>query len=303
MNMVIASFALSEPAGVPVEEESVFFLHDSTSEFASLFRVLAGTCVITSLSRDVSVGQIKNYFFSDFRENPARNLSFLDAFEEGLLLADYEAHVRLRRFSHRKFYKNLLSEICGAIFNLEVCNHTAAFIHLYRAYEHISYAFPMIYAAKTDDYLGTFDSLRKWMTSSDKIGNTGELPFHKAFISTLFKDLPEISTTVDIHIICKEEYQDKVFEALAVKVLGWSDARRYTAETSRPDKLSINFAEFHSFIVNLRNRYFHYSSARSDNLALDEIADSELLFSLVNKAGLYYVATIFNRIVIHQAEA
>jgi Fe-S-cluster formation regulator IscX/YfhJ len=160
----------------------------------------------------------------------------------------------------------------------------------------------MIYAAKTDNYVGTFNQLKTWISQSDKAGKSGELPFHKAFVSTLFKDLPELSTTVDIELSCREDYREKLFEALASKVLGWKNEDRYTRTTQRPEKLAVNFVDFHSFIVNLRNRYFHYSNAQSENLMLEEIVDSELLFSMVNKAGFYYVATIFNRIVIHQTE-
>lgn len=300
--MRIASYSLSEPFSLPFSEQSAFFINANTTELVSLFRVLGGSCVLTNLSNDDSIALTKNYYFSDFRENFAQNLSFLNDFEEGLNLRDYEQHVLLKKFVNRQFYKNLLAEICAALFNEEKEKHTAAFLHLYRAYEHLSYAFPMIYAAKTDNYIATFEKLRKWMVNADKQGNVGELGFHKIFVSTLFKDRPEISTTLDIHLRCKDEYKEKLFDGLARKVLGWKSDRQHTSATVRPDKLSIGFVDFHSFIVNLRNRYFHYSSARSDNLALEEIADSDLLFSFVNKAGLYYVATIFNRVVSHQME-
>jgi len=298
--MRIASFSLSEPLSFPFAERSPFFINPDTNELASLFRVLAGSCVLTNLSNDVSIALARNYFTGDYEENSAQDLSFLETFEEGLRLADYEQHVESKKFVNRQFYKNLLAEICAALFNEGKEKHTAAFLHLYRAYEHLSYAFPMIYAAKTDNYVATFENLRKWMVDADKQGNVGELGFHKAFVSTLFKGLPEISTTIDINLNCKDEYKEKLFDGLARKVLGWKSEAEYTSATVRPDKLSIRFVDFHSFIVNLRNRYFHYSNARSDNLALEEIADSDMLFSFVNKAGLYYVATIFNRVVSHQ---
>jgi len=298
--MRIAAFSLSEPLSSPFAEQSPFFIDLGTTELASLFRVLAGSSVLTNLSSDISIALSRNYFLGDYGENLAHDLSFLNKFEEGLKLKDYEQHVISTKFRNRQFYKNLLAEICATLFNEGKEKHTAAFLHLYRAYEHLSYAFPMIYAAKTDNYVATFENLRKWMVNADKQGNVGELGFHKAFVSTLFKGLPEISTTLDIHLNCKDEYKDKLFDGLAKKVLGWKSDTDYTSTTARPDKLSIGFVNFHSFIVNLRNRYFHYSSARSDNLSLEEVVDSDMLFSFVNKAGLYYVATIFNRVVIHQ---
>lgn len=300
MNMRIAGFELSEPEGSTFTDQSKFFIENKTTEFAALFRVLAGSCLITNLNSDIAVDAKNNYFFGDFQENVGRDLSFLDDFEEGLKNSDYETHVPRQAFANKKFYNSLLSEIAGAVFNEGVEKHTSAFVHLYRAYEHLSYAFPMIYSAKAQNYIGTFENLRKWMTNSDSDGNIGELRFHKAFIGSLFKGYDEISSTIDIPILCKNEYKEKIFDALTIKVLGWKKPENYTPTTIRPDKISIQFLEFHSFIVTLRNRYFHYSNARSDNIVLEEIVESDLLFSFVNKAGLNYISTIFQQIVSHQ---
>lgn len=300
MTMKVARFMLSEPPESTFSNQSNFFIDDKTTEFSALFRVLAGTCLITNLNSEDSVDADRNYFFGDFRKNESRDLSFLDNFEEGLILQDYEAHIKPQGYLNRKFYSNLLSELSGAVFNEYLEKHTSAFVHLYRAYEHLSYAFPMIYSAKTQNYVGTFEQLRNWMTNSGSDGNIGELRFHKAFIAALFHNHNEISSTVDISFICKDEYKEKIFDALAAKVLGWKNPNDYTGTSVRPEKLSIPFVEFHSFIVNLRNRYFHYSNARADNIILEEIVESDLLFSFVNKAGLNYIAIIFQQIVAHQ---
>jgi hypothetical protein len=301
--MRIAGFSLSEPLPSSFGTGSAFAIGPRTTEFAALFRLMSGSCSITNLNSDVTVSPNQNYFFSDFRENPEQDLAFLDNFEEDITLQDYESHVSGKGFSNRKFYKSLLAELCGAVFNEAIDSHTAAFVHLYRAYEHLSYAFPMIYAAKTDNYIGTFENLRKWISNSDSDGNVGELRFHKSFVSTLFHGLPELSSTIDIHIQSRDEYKEAIFEGLAIKVLGWKRPEHYTGATTRPDKLSISFSDFHSFIVNLRNRYFHYSNSRSDNIVLEEIVESDLLFSFVNKAGMNYITTIFNGVVGHQMEA
>jgi hypothetical protein len=111
--------------------------------------------------------------------------------------------------------------------------------------------------------------------------------------------MPELSSTIDIHISAKDEFKESIFNSLTRKVLCWSDPAKFTTSTTAPDKISINFIDFHSFIVNLRNRYFHYSNARRDNIGLDEIIESDLLFSMVNKASINYIATIFHGIIKH----
>ncbi|MDD2271118.1 MAG: hypothetical protein PHP95_04195 [Desulfuromonadaceae bacterium] len=291
------SYEFYEPNATTFTSASAFHINDSSSELSLLFRLISGTCLISNRNLELAVELNKNYFYSDFRNNDDNDLSFLDNFDESLKLDDYEQFINKNRHKNRKFYKPLLNEIAGCIYYEELERHTSAFVHLYRAYEHMSYAFPMIYASKTDDYIGTFENLRKWLTNSESDGNVGELRFHKSFITTLFKGSPELSSTIDIHITAKDEFKENIFNGLTQKVLCWNNSTQFTTSTVSPDKISVSFVEFHSFIVNLRNRYFHYSNARRDNIGLDDIIESDLLFSMVNKASINFIATIFHGVI------
>ncbi|EMJ7327549.1 hypothetical protein [Pseudomonas aeruginosa] len=301
--MKTVSYEFAEKSDSPFSEESPFHINERTHEYAMIFRVLSGSCQVTNLNTEENVELITNYFYSDLRENPTGGLDFLNEFEEGMALPDYEEQINRVGFRNRKFYKSFLAELSSCIYHEHLEKHTAAFVHLYRSYEHLSYAFPMIYASKADDYIGTFESLRQWMSASSSDGNVGELKFHKNFVASLFKGLPELSRTIDIEIKTKQEYRDSIFEALAKKVAGWNSPEKYSPETRYPDKLAIPFIEYHSFLVNLRNRFFHYSNARSDNIGLDDIVEADLLFSFVNKATLNYISTIFHAIVRHQIQS
>lgn len=297
--MKTISYEFSERNSSPLTSESPFFIHDRVTEFAIIFRVLSGSCQITNLNTDESAVLSRNYFYSDFRDNESGDLSFFDAFDEDLTLSDYERLVTKTAWNNRKFYKPFLNELASCIYHEEGRRHTAAFVHLYRSYEHLSYAFPMIYAARTQDYVGTFENLRKWM-NHESDGNVGELKFHKTFVTSLFKDLPELARTIDVEINTKQEFREPIFKAMAEKVAGWKSPENYTPATVRPDLLAIPFAEYHSFFVTLRNRFFHYSNGRSDNIGLDEIIEADLLFSFINKITLNYIATIFHGVVKHQ---
>lgn len=297
--MKTISYEFSELNGSPLTAQSPFFIDDRVAEFSLIFRVLSGSCQITNLNTDESAVLSKNYFYSDIRGNENRDLSFFDDFDEDLKLLDYERLVERTAWNNRKFYKPFLGELASCIYHEEGSRHTAAFVHLYRAYEHLSYAFPMIYASRTQDYVGTFENLRKWM-SHDSDGNVGELKFHKTFVLSLFNGLPELQRTIDVEINTKQEYREPIFKALAEKVAGWKNAERYTSATVRPDRLAIPFAEYHSFFVTLHNRFFHYSNARNDNIGLDDIIEADLLFSFINKITLNYIATIFHGVVKHQ---
>ncbi|WP_236189497.1 hypothetical protein [Pseudomonas pharyngis] len=297
--MKTISYEFSECNGSVITAESPFFIHERVAEFPIIFRVLSGSCQITNLNTDESAVLSKNYFYSDIRNNENRDLSFFDEFDEDLKLSDYERLVKRTAWNNRKFYQPFLNELASCIYHEEGGRHTAAFVHLYRSYEHLSYAFPMIYASRTQDYVGTFENLRKWM-NNDSDGNAGELKFHKTFVVSLFKGMPELSRTIDVEINTKQEYREPIFKALAEKIAGWKNLESYTPATNRPDRLAIPFAEYHSFFVTLRNRFFHYSNARSDNIGLDDIVEADLLFSFINKITLNYIATIFHGVMKHQ---
>lgn len=297
--MKTISYEFSECNGSPLTAESAFYIHDQVTEFALIFRVLSGSCQMTSLNTDESAVLTKNYFYSDIRNNESSSLSFFDEFDEGLALSDYERAVKKTGWNNRKFYGPFLSELASCVYHEEGGRHTSAFVHLYRSYEHLSYAFPMIYASRTNDYVGTFDNLRKWM-NNDSDGNVGELKFHKTFVVSLFKDMPELARTIDVEINTKQEFREPIFKALAEKIAGWKSPDSYTSATVRPDRLAIPFSEYHSFFVTLRHRFFHYSNARRDNIGLDDIVEADLLFSFINKITLNYIATIFHGVVKHQ---
>lgn len=297
------SYEFSEKSQSPITPDSPFWIGQNTHEFALIFRVISGSCQITNLHTEKIMPLKTNYFFGDLRENSSRGLAFLNDSDEGLTISDYEAQITSTGFKNRKFYKNFLAELTSCIYHEESERHTAAFVHLYRSYEHLSYAFPMIYASRTEDYVGTFENLRQWLSSKNSDGNAGELKFHKNFVASLFKNLPELQTTIDIDINTKQEYRESIFKALAEKVAGWNNPTKYTPGTQFPDKLAIPFIDHHSFLVNLRNRFFHYSNGRSDNIGLDDIVEADLLFSFVNKVTLYYIATIFHGVVKHQMQS
>jgi hypothetical protein len=296
---MIISYYFSEKPDSTFSDRSPFCITDKTQSLAKIFRVLSGSCLIFNANHDEPLELHNNYFYGDFRPNETGDLSFLDSFEENTTLEDYEAFVLANQYKNHKFYSSFLNEISGSVYHEELEHHTAAFVHIYRAYEHMSYAFPMIYASKTTDYIATFDNLRKWLSHKDD-GNVGELKFHKSFITTLFKDMPELSSTIDINILSKDEFKEGIFSALVRKVLGWKTIENYTASTVKPEKISVPFPEFHSFIVTLRNRYFHYNNSNKDNIGINDIIESDLLFSFVNQAALNYISTIFNGIVKQQ---
>lgn len=291
------SFAFTEPNGSVLGPESPFIINSNSKPLSVLYRVIGGTCNIHNIAEDTFVIAKNNYFYSDYMENIDQSISFLEDIEETLTLEDYENMISKNRNRNVRFFASLLNEFTASIYYEIIGMHTASYVHIYRAYESMSFAFPMIYASKTDTYYGTFNNLKKWLCNST---NTGELKFHKNFILTLMANTPELMSTIDIYITAKDECKESIFDSLERKVLGWNRPSDRTAGTTYPDKISIPFGSFHSFIVTLRNRYFHYMSTREDNIHLSDIYNPEIVFSFVTKQSIYFMATLLNAVVMHQ---
>lgn len=158
--------------------------------------------------------------------------------------------------------------------------------------EHISYALPLIYVSKTDDFKGTFDFLKELM-----IKDAGELHFFKRFIDTVYRDDPIRESSVDFNILLSTEIEQRnMFNLLR----GLCKPAMIADSTNEPRTLSIKYTEVGDFLITIRNRFFHYMNNRT-NIESSNIADVDVLFSLINKKFLYWISTIFLAVISHNA--
>ena len=61
------------------------------------------------------------------------------------------------------------------------------------------------------------------------------------------------------------------------------------AENSR---ISIKFSEFSSFIITIRNRFFHLKNSQDNNIQSVDIVDSDHFFSLINRKCAYFLSLV-----------
>lgn len=203
-------------------------------------------------------------------------------------------------FQNASFYKRLVGEFTNFYYYQNKQSHTTAFVYIYRILETISYAFPLIYASKTEDFKGTYAFLKECIGGNK---DKGELGFFKSFIKLIFKDDPlggdDSSITIDI-IGSTEEIQQSFFDAF--KKACSDTSIFHPSDTLEPRKLSIKFTEFSSFIINLRNRFFHLFNSGQPNLESDEILDADLFFKMVNNKAMYWISLVLLEIVKHDIE-
>lgn len=265
-------------------------------ELLLIVRLLSGEIKLEHIRSSKKVTQRENYFSSDLKGYSQH----WDRLFPKLIADDYTAEqfsvfVEATKLNNKKFYKNILSELSYYFYYQAKDAHSSAFVFLYRALEHVSYAFPLIYVSKTNDFSKTYGFLKKLM-GGDK--DTGELGFFKSFIKTVYKDDSIKESSIDFQILLStESEQTKVYNLLESLCKGDMIAE----STDKPRKLSIKYMEVGSFLITIRNRFFHFMNGGAKNIESSNIEDIDVLFSLVNKKFLYWLSTLLLAVLTHNA--
>lgn len=187
---------------------------------------------------------------------------------------------------NNRIYENILFEISTYFWNTKRCS-ISAFINLYRCLEYISYSFPMIYASKTTDFEGSYNSLRNFFKS-----DSGELKFFKYFMTALFNHDPSFHN-FEFNIPITISDPNNMFA---------SDLERIY------DKLefdytngifSIEFKNMHEFFMTTRNRYFHMSINQGRMNFSSTHYDIYEFFESINPFILNWLSIIILQITIH----
>ncbi|TVQ51080.1 MAG: hypothetical protein EA366_15990 [Spirulina sp. DLM2.Bin59] len=262
-------------------------------EMLLIIRLLSGAITLEHKHSSKKISQKENYFLADlqgYSQYWDRNFPKLIA--EGYGVEQLSDFLNSQRFSNRSFYKNILSELSYFFYYQKKEAYLSAFIFLYRVLEHISYALPLIYVSKTDDFKETFNFLKRLMTK-----DAGELGFFKKFIDTVYKDDPIRESSVDFEIsLNTESEQSNTYKLL----FGLCKSEMIADSTLEPRVLSIKYTEVGSFLITIRNRFFHYMNSQR-NIESSNIPDIDVIFSLTNKKFLYWISTIFLAVISHNA--
>lgn len=265
-------------------------------EMLIIVRLLSGAIKLEHTSSSKLMHQKDNYFSADYKGySQSWDRRFPELIAENYNSQLFSNFLDTTKHRNRSFYKNILSELSYFFYYQSKGIHSSSFVYLYRALEHVSYAFPLIYVSKTDDFSRTYIFLKELMSGNK---DTGELGFFKSFIKTVYKDDPIFESSVDFPILLDtESEQKKAFDLLK----GLCKGDMIADSTDNPRVLSIKYTEVGSFIITIRNRFFHYMNGGAKNIESSSIADIDILFSLINKRCLYWFSTVFLAVISHNA--
>ncbi|WP_159821749.1 hypothetical protein [Colwellia sp. 20A7] len=262
-------------------------------EILLILRLLSGN---VELSHHYSSKQVKsrvNYFSSDFSGFSNWKREFPNLLSSDVTAEDLAVFIENTKYSNKAFYSGILSEVSHFLLHNKKGSHTSAFIYIYRILEKISYAFPLIYASKSQDFLKSFNQLKDLMIGDKE---KKELGFFKVFVKKLYEGDSIADTSIDVFLnTSNAQVQEQMYKTLK-EVSGNSILHEDSTEF---DKLSIKYCEMGSFLINVRNRFFHNLNGGSSNIESNRIVDADELFSFINPAALYWISMVFLEITTY----
>ena len=185
--------------------------------------------------------------------------------------------------SRKGFFDVLLNELARALIADAKGNHLSAFVYVYRAIEHMSYALPLFHARHSRDYIKAFHDLRALISTGD-----GELKFCGKFIKALFEGDPILSTHV---------YDVDYPAPYATRYSSYLQSNHSKLCTRTALGASVGFLDSFDFIVDVRNKFFHHLSGSNQSASSRDIPDADVFFNPLNKIALSVVALVLGRII------
>lgn len=295
---MLKSFEVVEPVGTRFSEgwdDILKFQNDQRpAPLVLILRILSGNVDIIHISS----GKRRKCRTVYFTERPAQSRrstypGLLAAWmSEDTTASDVIRYLRHARNVNHTFYAKIAAEICFCLNGILSGNHISSFVNIYRLVEWTSFAFPNIYFSSSDDFLESYNQIKQMMQDNP---NGGELSFIRKSIGTLFAGDPSLDYKYDFIV---PSLDLDVCTSLIGQIKHMCDGNRIPIDMGLGDNaFSIKFSDMPSFIITLRNRYFHYDASGRQNIDIDRIHDVDILFSMITEQCLRWYSTVLLKIV------
>lgn len=207
----------------------------------------------------------------------------IDIIENKRAIDNYFTQNRRNHGVHEK----VLFEISNYFINQQQSPITA-FAHLYRCLEYMAYSFPMLYAAKSRDYKGTFLDLKKFFSGD----SFGELRFFQKFLQVLFDDEEttlkykfEINLSLSNPLDNLKRECDVIYTRVP-----------YVIENGI---FQIKFENVLDFFITTRNRFFHMLVGQGQENFSSIDYDIGEYFNSINPCVLNWLSIIIQKISVY----
>jgi hypothetical protein len=288
-----SSFGSVEPAGTVFRTQKLENFGSSSSFEAALILVLLGFSDVLDASGKVLVRPRKNLGVSGAPIVTGSRRALLVAANNIGLDFDVINHYLQKAHAQQSYYKELLLEVLHYLRRTKQGQHSMAFLHLYRFLERVSYVFPITYALRSDNFKGTYESFKAYI-SGDK---TGELKFFQKFQFAVIEEAVRESSM-------KFDFQSLPYggEATGYRLIKKFSSANYLVSDTSDLEVTIEGQGVIELVVNLRNRFFHAGSGHVDNVSLLDLPDPDGFFGRVNENFISWLAIVYFQTLIAKAD-
>ncbi|MFP5081690.1 hypothetical protein [Pedobacter sp. JCM 36344] len=266
-------------------------LDKNIKDEGKLFRLLIGSL---SISNNVTGEVIRqNYNYSILGKPKVVRFSinlFTDPISPSALIEDINQYLTASAPANIQLFKDLTNEFCYFYFYRQKGNHTLAFLHAYRILERISYTFPMLFASKARDYVGTFSKLQNYFN-----GSNSELKFLNLFINDFFEE-EFLNYKVKFNITAhNEDIRESYFKIIKMLCTANSPPINYTFNEF--SDITIDNKDSLNLMIHLRNRYFHFASGGQRNISSSEMVEPSDFYEILNEHFVNWLSVVYFKIV------
>lgn len=199
---------------------------------------------------------------------------------------DIDNYFNQNRRNHN-VHEKVLFEISNYFVNQKQSPITA-FAHLYRCLEYMAYSFPMLYAAKSKNYKGSFNDLKKFFSGEA----AGELRFFQKFLKVLFDDEETtLSYKFEINLSLSDSLDNLKRDCAIIYT-----SVPYVIENGI---LEIKFENVLNFFITTRNRFFHMLIGKGQENFSSIDYDIGEYFQSINPCMLNWLSIIIQKISVY----
>ncbi len=267
-------------------------LDKTIKEEGKLYRLLIGSIEIRNNVTGESIQQKKNYSVLGGGEMIRFSKKiFTEPFSASTTLDDIENYLKNSNPANRKLFQDLINEYCYYFYFRSREIHTLAFIYAYRILERISYTFPMLYASKATDYVGSFTKLQNYFN-----GSNSELKFLNLFINDFFED-EFLKYKVKIDITAHNEEIRKNYYSILKGLCKNNNPNIEMFDQKEFTDFTIENKDTLNLMIHLRNRYFHFASGGQRNINSSEMIEPNHFYGLLNDHFANWLAVVYFQII------
>lgn len=268
----------------PLPRQTISQLGPTSSYEAATIRLLLGTANIVDAAGGVLVVQRTNMMVLGKARTRVRTENGVRQLigRMGLDCGSLDVHLR-KSLIHQNYFNKILLELIEFFCRARKGNHTLAFLHAYRLLERMAFVFPLLYAVRSASYPGAFSTLKEFF----KGGVDSELALLRKFQNEAL-DASQREAPSDLDFSAIEPAVAHAAFAVVRRCVGDSDVLSDAFPV-----LTIKSGSLLSLLINIRNRYFHFSVSNEANISVDEIGDSDDFFEVINDSVLNWLAVVF----------